>query len=94
MEKVLVIYLKNFRVIHHLFFISLTFGSLKIISVFFSFFEPIFTINSFGIFLQLCTLLLCFHFNEKALSQSGLTDEFMLNELEKCESKDTNKRRI
>lgn len=87
MKSLFKFYLKNFRVIHHLVFISMTFGVLKILSMILPFYEVIFKLNPFGVFLQLVTLALCFYFNEKALNKAGLTDEYMNREFEKLEKK-------
>ena len=43
--------------------------------------------NSFGLSLQLITLVLCFYFNQKALLKAGLTDEYMKSELDKFNKK-------
>jgi hypothetical protein len=87
MKKLFVFYLKNFRAIHHIVFIVMTFGFLKLTSFIFSPLNLIFNFDSFGLFLQLVTLAFCFYYNEKALHKVGLTDEFMNSELEKFKQK-------
>jgi hypothetical protein len=87
MKPLFKFYLKNFRVIHHIFFILMTFGFLKLLSLGFTFYDVVFTLTPFGTFLQVVILCLCFYFNEKALNKVGLTDEYMSNELEKIENK-------
>lgn len=87
MKNLFVFYLKNFRVIHHILFIIMTFSILKLMSLIFTPIEIIFSMNSFGLSLQLITLVLCFYFNQKALLKAGLTDEYMKSELDKFNKK-------
>ena len=87
MKKLFVFYLKNFRVIHHILFIIMCFSVLKLISLFFTPLNLVFTVDLLGLFLQLVTLTLCFYFNQRALDKAGLTDEYMNSELEKFKQK-------
>ncbi len=87
MKKLFVFYLKNFRAIHHIVFIVMTFGFFKLTSYIYSPFNLIFNFDPLGLFLQLLTLTFCFYYNQKALSKVGLTDEYMNSELEKFKQK-------
>ena len=87
MKTLLKFYLKNFRVIHHIFFILMTFGFLKLLSLVFPIYNLIFTLTPIGTFFQVVTLCLCYYFNEKALKKADLTDEYMKSELEKFNQK-------
>lgn len=87
MKKLFVFYLKNFRAIHHITFIVMTFTVLKLISLILPTLNLLFSLTSIGLFLQLITLTLCLYFNERALLKVGLTDEFMNSELEKFKQK-------
>ena len=87
MKNLFVFYLKNFRAIHHILFIIMTFSILKLMSLIFTPIEIIFNMDSFGLSLQLITLALCFYFNQKALLKAGLTDEYMKSELDKFNKK-------
>ena len=87
MKLLLKFYLKNFRVIHHLVFISMTFGFLKILSMIILILDNVFKTTPSGTFLQIIVLSLCLYFNEKALNKSGLTDDFMNGELEKIKKR-------
>lgn len=87
MKSLLTFYLKNFRVIHHFLFILMTFGFLKILSMIILILDNVFKTTPSGIFIQIIVLSLCLYFNEKALNQAGLTDDFMNNELEKIKKR-------
>jgi hypothetical protein len=83
MKTLLKLYLKNFRVIHHIVFILMTFGFLKLLSLVIPIYNVIFTLTPIGTITQVILLSLCYYFNEKALLKAGLTDEYMKSELEK-----------
>jgi hypothetical protein len=87
MKNLFSFYLKNFRAVHHIVFILMTFGFLKIISLIFPFYEVIFKLDGYGVFLQLVTLAFCFFFNEKALNKVGITDDYMSDQLVKFKNK-------
>lgn len=83
MKSLFKFYLKNFRVVHHLAFILMTFGFLKFLSMIILILDNIFKTTPSGTFLQIIILSLCLYFNEKALNKSGLTDSLMNDKLEK-----------
>lgn len=82
MKKVFTIYLKNFRVIHHIVFTSATFGILEMSSFIFPQNQLLFKLDSLSTLLQIIILFFCCYLNEIALNKAGITDEFMKCKLE------------
>ena len=83
MKTLFKFYLKNFRAIHHIIFIIMVFGSLKLSSFVYTPFKSIFSFDSLGILMQLTLLAICFYFGQKSLRSAGLTDEYMKEQLKK-----------
>jgi hypothetical protein len=83
----LTFYLKNYKSIHHIVFIAMTFGFIKLLSLFINAFDLVFTISKSGLFLQAIILIACYFLNEMAMKKAGLTDEYMSNELDKAQKK-------
>ena len=90
MKTLLKFYLKNFKFIHHLFFIVLVFSTLKLLS-FAPFlgwiFDVIFQPGLLGLIFKIGILAYCFKVNPIILEKAGLTDDYMKEELENLDKK-------
>lgn len=93
MKSLLKFYLKNFKVIHHSFFILLVFSTFKLFTFVPGFFGQIFQLvlshNILGFCFQIAILVYCFKVNPIMLEKAGLTDDYMQEQLENLDKKNS-----
>ena len=92
MKKLLKFYLKNFKFIHHSLFIILVFSTLKLLSfapLLGWIFDVVFQPGLLGLIFKLGILAYCFKVNPIMLEKAGLTDDYMKEQLEKLDKKNS-----
>lgn len=83
MKSLFKFYLMNYRIIHHIFFIIVSFSFIKLVSFIFPFYDFIFHFRPESLIIQILVLVFCYIATEDSLKKSGINDELIQKELDK-----------